>query len=71
MIQLKEYQERAVDALIEDTFTLLKKAGAQHKLVFKAPTGAGKTITMAAFLNRLATELPDNFDIQKNKVAYI
>jgi type III restriction enzyme len=71
MIQLKTYQEEAVDALLKDTFALLNLPGAQQKMVFKAPTGAGKTVTMAAFLDRLAAELPDRTDVPKNKVAYI
>ena len=71
MIQLKTYQEEAVDALSKDTFALLNLPGTQHKMVFKAPTGAGKTVTMAAFLDRLAAELPDRTDVPGNKVAYI
>ena len=35
------------------------------------PTGAGKTVTMAAYLNQLAAEFPDNLDIPKRKVAFI
>lgn len=71
MIQLKTYQEEAVSALLKDTFSLLNLPGAQHKMVFKAPTGAGKTVTMAAFLDRLSAELPDRTDLTRNKIAYI
>ena len=49
MIQLRTYQEEAVNGLLKDTYALLNQPGAQHKMVFKAPTGAGKTVTMAAF----------------------
>lgn len=71
MIQLKSYQEEAVDALLKDTYALLNMPGAQHKMVFKAPTGAGKTVAMAAYLDKLSAELPDRTDVPKNKVAYI
>jgi len=71
MITLRKYQEEAVDALLKDTYALLKAPGARQKMVFKAPTGAGKTVTMAAFLNKLSTELPDKLDLPKRKVAFI
>ena len=35
MIQLKTYQEEAVNALLKDTFALLNLPGAQQKMVFK------------------------------------
>lgn len=71
MIELKQYQTDAVEELIKDTYGLLKLPGARHKLVFKAPTGAGKTVTMAAYLNRLCEELPDKLDISQRQVAFI
>ncbi len=71
MITLRKYQEEAVERLLKDTYSLLKKPGAQHKMVLKAPTGAGKTVTMAAFLNQLCNELPDRLDVPKRQVAFI
>jgi len=71
MIQLKNYQEEAVTGLLKDTFSALKLPGTRNRMVFKAPTGAGKTVTMAAYLNQLAAEFPDNLDIPKRKVAFI
>jgi len=71
MIQLKQYQEEAVKSLIKDTYQLLKQPGTRKRMVLKAPTGAGKTVTMSAFLNQLATELPDKLEIHKRKVAFI
>ena len=53
MILLKKYQDEAVNDLSEKLYKLLKKPNARHNLIFKAPTGAGKTIMMAAFLNRI------------------
>ncbi|MGB5981998.1 MAG: DEAD/DEAH box helicase family protein [Nonlabens sp.] len=71
MITLKNYQDKAVTALLEDTFASLQLPSARHKMVFKAPTGAGKTVTMAAYLNQLATEIPDRLELTKRKVAFI
>jgi type III restriction enzyme len=71
MVILKEYQEKAVNGLLENTYQLLSIPGARQKLVFKAPTGAGKTVTMAAFLNRLSEELPDKLELQRRKATYI
>lgn len=71
MIELKTYQSEAVDGLIKDTFSLLKMPGARQKMVFKAPTGAGKTVTMAAYLNSLCEELPDRLDVPQKRLAFI
>lgn len=71
MIALKEYQNEAVDGLLKDTYSLLKTPGGRQKMVFKAPTGAGKTVTMAAYLNMLCEELPDKLEIPNRQVAFI
>ena len=54
-MQLKGYQENAVDDLLAKTKKLLGYAGAK-KLVFKSPTGSGKTIMMAEFLKQLVDD---------------
>ncbi|HLD26596.1 MAG TPA: DEAD/DEAH box helicase family protein [Patescibacteria group bacterium] len=51
-MQLKIYQEKAIDSLLEKTKKLLGYSG-DKKMVFKAPTGSGKTIMMAEFLKQL------------------
>ena len=71
MIELKTYQSEAVSGLIKDTFSLLRMPGARQKIVFKAPTGAGKTVTMAAYLNSLCEELPDRLDVPQKRLAFI
>jgi len=52
---LKKYQETAVDNLLFQTRKLLDKSG-EKICVFKAPTGSGKTIMMADYLQQLAGE---------------
>jgi len=54
-MKLKNYQEEAVEELLYKTKKLLNSRGGK-KLVFKAPTGSGKTIMMAEFLKRLVSD---------------
>lgn len=53
--QLTKYQDIAARELLQDAERLLRQNG-NKKLVFKAPTGSGKTITMAEFLARFADD---------------
>lgn len=53
--QLKGYQDTAANELLQDAKRLLRQEG-NKKLVFKAPTGSGKTITVAEFLARFADD---------------
>jgi len=54
-MQLKIYQENAIEELLEKAKKLLAHSDGK-KLVFKAPTGSGKTIVMAEFLKRLVDD---------------
>jgi len=54
-MQLKIYQENAIDELLAKAKKLLNLSGSK-KLVFKAPTGSGKTIMMAEFLKQLVDD---------------
>jgi len=54
-MQLKIYQENAIDELLTKAKKLLS-LGSGKKLVFKAPTGSGKTIMMADFLKQLVDD---------------
>src|SRR3989338_2553031 len=60
-MRLKIYQENAIDDLLNKSKKLLDYSG-NKKLVFKSPTGSGKTIMMAEFLKRLV----DARDIRKS-----
>jgi type III restriction enzyme len=54
-MQLKIYQENAIDELLTKAKRLLGYSGGK-KLVFKSPTGSGKTIMMAEFLKQLVDD---------------
>ncbi len=54
---LKEYQAKAVGSLIEYTCDALQMPNRKIQMLLKAPTGAGKTVTMAAYLSQLVQEL--------------
>ncbi|QLG69868.1 MAG: Type III restriction enzyme, res subunit [Candidatus Woesebacteria bacterium] len=54
-MQLKIYQQNAIDELLTKAKKLLSLGGGK-KLVFKAPTGSGKTIMMAEFLKQLVND---------------
>ncbi len=51
MIVLRDYQENAVERLLENSENLLR-SHENEICVFQAPTGSGKTIIMAEFLKR-------------------
>jgi len=54
-MQLKIYQENAIDDLLTKSKRLLGYSGSKN-LVFKSPTGSGKTIMMAEFLKQLVDD---------------
>lgn len=65
------YQQTAVNELVEKSVKLLNVAGSRRKLIFKAPTGAGKTVMVSEMLSRLVVELPDRTDSLFSEVAFI
>ena len=57
VIDLKEYQIKKVDELVK-AFTNLLSLDANNKLcVFQSPTGSGKTVMVAKFIETLKNEL--------------
>ncbi len=54
-MRLKQYQKEAVDKLLSVTKKLLNKEGSKV-CVLKAPTGSGKTIMVADFLQKIVEE---------------
>lgn len=57
-IDLKPYQEKAVNQLVETAVKLLGYDGPGEVCIFQAPTGSGKTVMMAKFIEGLIKELP-------------
>lgn len=57
MIKSISYQIDAVRELVKKAEELLEESGARKKLVFKAPTGSGKTVMASQMLDELTTEL--------------
>ena len=66
-----QYQQKAVNELVEKTIGLLSLGGNRHTLVFKAPTGSGKTVMASDMLMRLNDELAERPDAPFTDVAYI
>lgn len=58
-INLKNYQEKAVGALIATFKTLLTKEEQKKVCVFQAPTGSGKTLMTAKFIEEIIREVPE------------
>jgi type III restriction enzyme len=51
-LELKDYQLKAVDEL-KQTFHFFIKKNSSRSLIFKAPTGSGKTIIISSFIENL------------------
>ena len=58
-INLKNYQEKAVGELIAIFKTLLVKEEQKKVCVFQAPTGSGKTLMTAKFIEEIIREVPE------------
>lgn len=54
-MQIKDYQELAIAKLLSRSKELLTQSGGK-KIVFKAPTGSGKTIITAEFIKQLVND---------------
>lgn len=54
-MQLKDYQHTAIKKLLTRSKELLAQSG-EKKIIFKAPTGSGKTIMMAEFLKQMVDD---------------
>lgn len=66
-----EYQRKAIARLVDDTITLLNTGESRRKLVFKAPTGSGKTVMACEALAQLVEQLHDRRDSRYQEVAFI
>ncbi len=70
MYILKTFQEKAVTSLLTHTFDALRTSPSQIPILLEAPTGSGKTVMMAAYMERLMDELPLQPGLHNN-VAFI
>lgn len=69
-MNLKHYQEKAVDKLYREVVDQLNASGIRRKIVFQAPTGAGKTVMITEVMSRLQQQLKEE-DCQYRRVAFI
>lgn len=65
------YQQKYVKELTEKVVDLLNLSGNRHKLVFKAPTGSGKTVMASQMLDQLSAELAGRSDVSVRHVAFM
>ena len=70
LLQL-EYRDEAIKQLKKYFFELLNKDFHRHIIAFQAPTGSGKTVTMACLLKEIVNELPTHFELPNKNVTYI
>lgn len=54
MVVLKKYQKKAIEELVNKTNKLLKGADNKKILVFKAPTGSGKTVIVSKYIELIS-----------------
>lgn len=66
-----KFQQKAVRDLVDKTIELLGLGGHRRTLIFKAPTGAGKTVMASQMLADLTEELQSRGDSPYQQVAFI
>lgn len=67
MKELK-FQQKAVRKLVDETIDLLRLSGQRKTLIFKAPTGAGKTVMASQMLAYKKTKgAPITFKLMLDK----
>lgn len=71
MIELKDYQKEAVRELKKKMIKMLNLDDDRQRLVFKAPTGSGKTVMVSALMDELTNELPVCGECQYTRVAWV
>jgi type III restriction enzyme len=54
MVVLKSYQKKAVEELMDKTNRLLQNTESKKLLVFKAPTGSGKTVIVSKYIEMIS-----------------
>ena len=64
-------QQKCVRKLVDETIDLLRLTGHRKTLIFKAPTGSGKTVMASQLLADLTEELQSRGDSPYSQVAFI
>ena len=71
MIELRDYQKKAVRELKQRMIEMLNDPEDRQRLIFKAPTGAGKTVMVSTLLDELTRDLPMNGECRYSRVAWV
>jgi len=58
-LSYKEYQDTAIEQLVKSISDLMPNSAKKKVCVFQSPTGSGKTIMVAKFMEDLIKELPE------------
>ena len=66
-----KYQQKYVRQLVDITIDLLRLSGHRNTLIFKAPTGSGKTVMASQMLADLTEELQSRGDSPYQQVSFI
>lgn len=66
-----KYQQDAISELTDKTVKLLNLGGSRRKVVFEAPTGAGKTVIACQALANIVDELRTRGDSRFKECAFI
>jgi len=66
-----KYQQKYVRELVDKTIDMLRLTGHRKNLIFKAPTGSGKTVMASQMLADLTEELQSRGDSPYQQVAFI
>ena len=71
MIELRDYQIKAVRELKHKIVDMLNDPTDRQKLIFKAPTGSGKMVMVSTLLDELTRDLPMNGECRYSRVAWV
>lgn len=71
MLELRDYQQKAVRELKQKMIEMLNDPADRQRLIFKAPTGAGKTVMVSTLLDELTRDLPVNGQCRYSRVAWV
>ena len=66
-----KFQQKAVRRLVDEAIDLLRLSGHRKSIIFKAPTGAGKTVMASQMLADLTEELQSRGDSPYQQVAFV